>query len=62
MCKICSLGFNGVYGGYIELPVGSLTTVDFSIKYLFSDNLRVQFSSQNLFNRNAPLTLKDRTV
>lgn len=53
-------GANRIYGGYIELDVGSLTTVDFSLKYLFSDTFNVQFSSQNLFNRNAPLTIKDR--
>ncbi len=53
-------GANRIYGGYIELDVGSLTTVDFSLKYLFSDTFNMQFSSQNLFNRNAPITIKDR--
>lgn len=53
-------GANRIYGGYIELDVGSLTTVDFSLKYLFTETFRVQFSSQNLFNRNAPITIKDR--
>ena len=53
-------GANRIYGGYIELDVGSLTTTDFSLKYLFSETFNIQFSSLNIFNRNAPLTIKDR--
>ena len=53
-------GANGIYGGYLQQDVGSLTTVDFSFSYRFSPEFRLQFSSQNLFNRNAPLTIRDR--
>ena len=53
-------GADGVYGGYLELDVGSLTMVDFSFAYRFSPEFSLRFSSQNLFNRNAPLNIRDR--
>lgn len=54
-------GANGVYrSGYLQMDVGSLTTVDASFSYRFSPEFSLRFSSQNLFNRNAPLTIRDR--
>ena len=53
-------GANGIYGGYLSMDVGSLTTIDFSFAYRFSPEFSLRFSSQNLFNRNAPITIRDR--
>ncbi|MXW06581.1 MAG: TonB-dependent receptor plug domain-containing protein [Gammaproteobacteria bacterium] len=54
-------GANGVYrSGYLQMEVGSLTTVYFSGAYRFSPEFSVRFSAQNLLNRSAPLTIRDR--
>ncbi|MXZ54623.1 MAG: TonB-dependent receptor plug domain-containing protein [Gammaproteobacteria bacterium] len=54
-------GANGRYrSGYLSMEVGSLATVDASFAYRFSPEFSLRFSSQNLFNRSAPLTIRDR--
>ena len=58
--QFAPLGSDRVNAGYLSMDVGSLTTVDVSFSYRFSPEFRLQISSQNLFNRNAPITIRDR--
>lgn len=44
--------------GYIELPVASLTVVDGTFTYRFSDKLEVRAGALNLFDRGPPLTVR----
>lgn len=43
---------------YIQLPVASLTVVDGTFTYRFSDKLDIRFGALNLFDRGPPLTVR----
>ena len=43
---------------YVELNVGSLTTVDGTFTYTFENSMQLQFGGRNLLDRDAPNTIR----
>lgn len=44
---------------WLEIPVASLTIVDATATYQFDKRLELRFAALNVFNRGAPLTVRD---
>ncbi|MCY4144235.1 MAG: TonB-dependent receptor [Gammaproteobacteria bacterium] len=46
-------------GAHLEIPVASLTVVDATATYQFDERLELRFGALNLFDRGAPLTIRN---
>ena len=48
------------FNSYLHLDVASLTTVDATFTYDYTENLQLKVGSQNVFNRSSPLTVRSQ--